>query len=81
MKSNKGEQVFAANTDEILAEKIIKHSKINSKKTFDDKKRASPSATTSQHSVLKHLPLIITFLTSILLCVLMVWRAMKKQDT
>ncbi len=32
MKSNKGEQVFSGNTDDILADKIIRHSKINSSK-------------------------------------------------
>ncbi len=32
MKSNKGEQVFSGNTDDILADKIIKHSEINSSK-------------------------------------------------
>ena len=81
MKSNKGEQVFSEKTDEILAGKIIEHSEINSKKTFDDNKTASPSAVRSRQSVLKHLPLIVVILTSILLCVLLVERNMQKQDT
>jgi hypothetical protein len=34
MKQDKGEQVFTGDTDEILADKIIKHTRENSKNSF-----------------------------------------------
>ncbi len=46
MKSNKGEQVFSGSTDDILADKIIRHSEINSSKeesTIPQHENSEPS--------------------------------------
>ena len=45
MKKDKGEQVFTGDTDNILADKIIKHTKENSRNSFStqsENKRETP---------------------------------------
>lgn len=65
MKSKKGEQVFTENTDDILADKIIDHTEMNSKK-YAHKGKLDDN-TQNRNSLKKYITIALGALTSILL--------------
>ena len=73
MKKDKGKQVFNGDTDNILADKIIKHTKVNSKNVSFD----SLANDTYCHPPKKLIAVVLALLSSLVL-LLMLIRKLKK---
>lgn len=73
MKKDKGKQVFNGDTDNILADKIIKHTKVNSKNVSFDKLKNDTYCSPSK----KHITVVLALLSSFIL-LLMLIRKLKK---
>ena len=73
MKKNKGKQVFSGDTDNILADKIIKHTKVNSKNVSFDRLENATYCSPSK----KLITVVLALLSSFIL-LLMLIRKLKK---
>ena len=68
MKKDKGKQVFTNNTDDILADKIINHSKVNSKKVSFDKLENDACCCPSK----KLFAVVLAFISSLILLLMLI---------